>query len=73
MTVGTQWHQICSRIHVSLVLGDRVDVVNMNVAACVLSSVDFIEVKPADYTCRAMYIYGLPTILWVSLILLVSE
>ena len=45
MAVGAQRHQACLMIHLSLILGQQLDLVDLDVALCKLDTDDSIAVR----------------------------
>ena len=68
VTVGAQGHQVSLGIHLSFVLREGLDVVDLDVAVRVGFAVGLIEVELADRTGGSVYLYREPAVLRASLI-----
>ncbi len=68
VAVCPEGNQIRGGVHFSLMLRKWSDVMDLDVAVCIVSSVDLIEVEAADLAHRAVYLYRYLSILPASLI-----
>jgi hypothetical protein len=57
VAVRAEGNQIRGGVHFSLMLREGSDVMDLDVAVCIVSSVGLIEVEAADLTHRAVYLY----------------
>ena len=68
VAVGTQWHQVRLGVYLSLVLGEWLDVVDLEVAGRVVLTVGLVEVEAADCACSTVYFYCQSSILRLPLV-----
>src|SRR5215208_1555043 len=63
VAVDVQGHQVRFGIHLPLVLGDGLDVVDLDVAVRVVLAVGLVEVELAHRTGGSVYLYRDPAVL----------